>query len=87
MSSKQQVDTDLVRVLVKEFGQNQETLKVLIQRVTHESNTNLDPIVQSKLRELRRTILIEDVKGQDHKIEIITKVLDSICLPTILPGG
>jgi len=87
MSSKQPTDTDLVKMLVQDFGKNQEILKVLIAKVTHESTTNLDPIVQVKLKELRRTILIEDVKGQEQKIEIITKVLDSICSPTILPGA
>lgn len=87
MSKQHPSDTDLVNLLVADFGKNQETLKVLIQKVTHESTTNLDPIAQKKLRELRRTILIEDVKNQDQKIEIITKVLDSICSPTILPSA
>lgn len=87
MSKQHPNDTDLVKMLVADFGKNQETLKVLIAKVTHESTTNLDPIVQKKLKELRRTILIDDVKNQDQKIEIITKVLDSICSPTILPGG
>jgi hypothetical protein len=77
----------LAKELVKEFGKNQETLKVLIAKVTHESTTNLDFVAQRKLRELRRTILIEDLKGQEQKIEIITKVLDEICSPVKLPTG
>lgn len=87
MLNKQPTSTDLVKELVANFGQNQETLKVLVEKVTTESQTNMDPIAQVKLRELRQTILIEDVKNQDEKIEIITKVLDEVCSTKVLPNG
>ena len=87
MLNKQPTNTDLVNELVANFGRNQETLKVLIEKVTTESTTNLDPIAQAKLRELRQEILIEDVKGQDHKIELISKVLDEVCSTPVLPKG
>lgn len=84
MSSNQQVDTDLVRELVKEFGKNQKTLAILVAKVQDESVNNRDILAQMKIKELRRTILVEDVKSQDKKIEIITNVLDEICSPTQL---
>lgn len=80
-------DTDLINELVRNFGQNQATLATLVKKVEHESKTNLDPIAQSKLKQLRLDMLIEDVKGQDQKIETITSVLDEVCSPTILPKG
>lgn len=81
MSDKHPSDTDLINELVKNFGRNQETLAVLVQRVEHESKHNLDPIAQSKIKNLRREILIDDVKSQDEKIEKINNVLKEICLP------
>lgn len=87
MSKEHPSDTDLIKELVKNFGENQEKLGVLIRKVEEESKTNLDPIVQSKLKLLRRAILIEDVKGQDLKIEMISNVLKDICLPTVLPSA
>ena len=87
MSSNHQLDTDLVKELVQEFGKNQRTLAILVAKVESESKNNPDLMAQIKLKDLRRTILIEDVKGQDKKIEIISKVLDEICLPQKLPTG
>lgn len=87
MSNKEPNDTDLTRELVKEFGKNQGILKTLVEKVNEMSANNLDITVQVKLRELRKTILVEDVKGQDHKIELITNVLDSLCSPVTLPKG
>lgn len=87
MSKQQPSDTDLINELVQNFGKNQQTLAGLIQKVELESKTNLDPIAQSKLKLLRRSVLIEDVKGQDYKIKMISDVLKEICSPTILPGG
>ena len=87
MSAKHPSDTELVNELVKDFGRNQETLAILVKKVESESKTNLDPIAQSKLKLLRRSVLIADVKSQTGKIEMISNVLDEICSPTQLPKG
>jgi hypothetical protein len=87
MSKEQPSDTDLINELVQNFGKNQQILHELILEVEKQSRTNLDPIAQSKLKLLRRSVLVEDVKGQDYKIKMISDVLKEICSPTILPGG
>ena len=79
MSKKEFSDTDLINELIANFGRNQQTLVTLVNKVEELSKTNLDPIVQVKLKELRREILIEDVKGQDAKIATISKVIDQVC--------
>lgn len=81
MSKEQTSDTDLIDV----FKANIETLGPLIQKVELEFQTSVDPFVRNKLKALREELLLEDVKLQDSKIEKITKVLDEICLPTVLP--
>lgn len=87
MLNKQPSDTDLINEMVRSFGENQEKLAVLVRKVQEESLTNLDPIAQSKLRELRSAVLIEDLKSQEQKIEMISNVLKSVCLPTVLPSA
>lgn len=87
MSNKHPSDTDLINELVKNFGENQQKLSVLVRKVEEQSNNNLDIIAQSKLKQLRRAILIEDVKGQDLKIEMISNVLKEICSPIVLPNA
>lgn len=79
MSTKQPNDTDLVNELVRNFGDNQKTIAVLVRKVEEVSKTDLDPIVRAKLNTLRKQILIEDVKNQDIKIDLISKFLDSVC--------
>jgi hypothetical protein len=85
MSKEQPSDTDLIKEIVATFGRNQQKIHDLVQRIEQESKFNLDPIAQSKLKLLRRSILVEDVQGQEKKIEMMTNVLNEICLPTILP--
>jgi hypothetical protein len=87
MPKSQPSDTDLIKEMVASFGKNQQTLHELVGEVEKQSRTNLDPIAQSKLKLLRRSILVEDVKGQDYKIKMISDVLKEICSPVILPGG
>ncbi len=81
MPSIQPSDTDLINELVKDFGRNQVILHDLVKMIERESKTNLDPIAQAKIKALRRTILVEDVKGQTQKIEMIKDVLQQICSP------
>jgi len=85
MSSKHPSDTELINELVKDFGKNQQKLYELVGKVISESQINLDPIAQSKLKLIRRSIMIEDIKNQELKIEMMTNVLKQICLPTVLP--
>ena len=81
MLNIQPSDTDLINELVKDFGRNQMMIHDLVKMVERESKTNLDPIAQAKLKALRRAILVEDVKGQTQKIEMIKDVLQQICSP------
>lgn len=76
-------DTDLVNQMVEIFKSNTETLARLVDEVTRLSKTDLDPIVQVRLKNLRREILVDDVRHQEAKIEKITNVLDSIVCPKI----
>ena len=76
-------DTDLVNSMVELFKTNSETLTRLVAEVNRLSLTDLDPITQVKLKNLRREILVDDVRHQEAKIEKITGVLDSIVCPTI----
>jgi len=85
MSSKHPSDTELINELVKDFGKNQQKLYELVGKVISESQINLDPIAQSKLKLIRRSIMIEDIRNQELKIEMMTNVLKQICLPTVLP--
>jgi hypothetical protein len=85
MSKEQPTDTDLINELVATFGRNQKTLHDLVLKVEQESKTNFDPISSSKIKMLRRAILIEDVKGQELKIEMMSNVLKEICSTPILP--
>jgi len=75
----------LINELVKDFGKNQQKLYELVGKVISESQINLDPIAQSKLKLIRRSIMIEDIRNQELKIEMMTNVLKQICLPTVLP--
>lgn len=85
MSTEQLTDTDLVNELVTDFGRNQAILAELVAKVTQESKTNFNPIAQAKLSALRRAVLVEDLKNQNVKIEMITDILKQICSPIVLP--
>lgn len=81
MSQEQPNDTDLINEVVATFGQNQAILADLIKSVDEQSRTNLDPIAQVKLKELRRAVLVSDVEHQTKTIELISNTLKEICLP------
>ena len=82
-----QNDTDLINELVVNFGANQAKLAILVQTINNESKVNLNPIHQAKIVALRQAILVEDVKSQDLKIEMINNVIKEICSPIVLPNA
>lgn len=90
MSKKAQHVTDSdsshIHEMVRDIGQNQAILGELVKKIDHESKTNLDPIVQAKIKALRRSILVSDLKHQTQTIETIGNVLKEICSIPELPS-